>query len=645
MIRKSTVRFIFLSVIVALLSATNEAEDARNQWLEDTKWIMVLAFVFAFMLAFAVGANDVANSFGTAVGSKVLTMKQAFLMASIFETSGAILLGGSVGATIRKGIVSEESYLGEIFDNSTYNLTTGDEFSKFYADKYYSTSRQQNVTLLMYGQVSAMFGAASWQILATLFKLPVSGTHSIVGAIVGFHVACKGWDGIGYSKLFKIVMSWFLSPVLAGMASVSLYCFLHRRVLIPTQQFSATDNEKGERLALILLPIFYFVTMFINVYALAHHQEDSGLLSRVPNKGVVSILIALIIGLISSALSYRFIVLKFKTQWSQAKTVQNGTNGGDTVNLSQTKPEGKLNAEEPQLTGHNRGSLACLREMNMTPQAPLMTARLLSHVERNDSFTSNRVPNSYSSNRVRLTSGGAISLPPTITSANRLKFLSESSDAGIVLKPNIKEEDYDFDEKDLDNVVFEEEPENERTASTLRVNKLFEKLQIMTSCFGAFAHGGNDVSNAIGPLVAIYMYRLIGGLQIPEEVFGINPYMVTPWYLLGFGGIGITVGLWCCGEKLIRAMGEDITTITPVRGFCIELMSAFTVLGASVAGMPVSTTHCKVGSIVAIGIYGRTGVPKRQILNIALAWIVTVPTSAVLSGLIMKFILFLKPIE
>ena len=104
-------------------------------------------------------------------------------------------------------------------------------------------------------------------------------------------------------------------------------------------------------------------------------------------------------------------------------------------------------------------------------------------------------------------------------------------------------------------------------------------------------------------------------------------------------------------------MGEDITTITPVRGFCIELMSAFTVLGASTIGMPVSTTHCKVkklkktgalyfqvGSIVAIGIYGRTGVPVKQVINIALAWIVTVPTSAFLSFLIMKLFLFMIPI-
>ena len=137
-----------------------------------------------------------------------------------------------------------------------------------------------------------------------------------------------------------------------------------------------------------------------------------------------------------------------------------------------------------------------------------------------------------------------------------------------------------------------------KTASEGRIDKLFEKLQIMTACFGSFAHGGNDVSNAIGPLIAVYLIRHAGGVGIPEDVWGIDPDQKTPWFLLAFGGIGITAGLWTCGAKLIKAMGEDITTITPARGFCIELMSAFTVLAASAAGMPVSTTHCKVSTLL-----------------------------------------------
>merc|ERR1719223_522041 len=608
------------------------------------------------MLAFAVGANDVANSFGTAVGSKVLTMKQAFLLASIFETAGAILLGGSVGATIRKGIVSEDSYLGPEFNDSNYNLTTAEQQEQFYAEKYFSDERRSNVTLLMYGQLSAMFGAASWQILATLLKLPVSGTHSIVGAIVGFHVACKGWNGVGWNKLFKIVASWFLSPVIAGIASVSMFCFLHRRVLIPAQQYSSADNAKSEKLALFLLPIFYFATMAINIYALAHHQEKcpSGFLCDVPV--YTSPLIAIFSGILAAILSYKFIVQKFKNQWAEELKKFGDQKPNEQIHLTVNQRTSELEENAANRTIVDKK--LCMPEMNVTPQAPLMTARLLSHIEKNDSFASSRaLPSAASMGRIRLTSGGSFTLPPTITSING-RLMSETTDQGIVISPKGADGDeYEFTEKssgsvnldDLDNGVFENDEFDgdiivEKTFSEKRVNLLFEKLQIMTSCFGAFAHGGNDVSNAIGPLVAVYIYRMIGGLQIPEEVFGIDPNFGAPWYLLAFGGLGITAGLWTCGAKLIKAMGEDITTITPVRGFCIELMSAFTVLGASTIGMPVSTTHCKVGSIVAIGIYGRTGVPVKQVINIALAWIVTVPTSAFLSFLIMKLLLFMIPI-
>ena len=113
------------------------------------------------------------------------------------ETSGAVLLGSKVGETIRKGIVDPSiSYTGNPLNSSNFQ-NDSDMI-------YFEESRLENCTLLLYGQLSAMLGAASWQIIATLCKMPVSGTHSIVGAIVGFHVAVKGWTGIGYVKLLKI---------------------------------------------------------------------------------------------------------------------------------------------------------------------------------------------------------------------------------------------------------------------------------------------------------------------------------------------------------------------------------------------------------------------------------------------------------
>lgn len=121
---------------------------------------------------------------------------------------------------------------------------------------------------------------------------------------------------------------------------------------------------------------------------------------------------------------------------------------------------------------------------------------------------------------------------------------------------------------------------------------LFQFLQILTACFGSFAHGGNDVSNAIGPLVALYLVYDTGD---------VSSKVATPIWLLLYGGVGICIGLWVWGRRVIQTMGKDLTPITPSSGFSIELASALTVVIASNIGLPISTTHCKVGSVVSVG--------------------------------------------
>lgn len=122
--------------------------------------------------------------------------------------------------------------------------------------------------------------------------------------------------------------------------------------------------------------------------------------------------------------------------------------------------------------------------------------------------------------------------------------------------------------------------------------KLFSFLQVLTAVFGSFAHGGNDVSNAIGPLIGLYL--IYQDKRISSE-------SATPEWILFYGGVGISVGLWILGRRVIKTIGEDLTKITASSGFVIELASAMTVLGASLINIPVSTTHCKVGSVVFTG--------------------------------------------
>ncbi|MED6295025.1 hypothetical protein CHARACLAT_027180 [Characodon lateralis] len=172
------------STTAAVILATTAA-GVTDTALTGYMWLLIVGFIIAFVLAFSVGANDVANSFGTAVGSGVVTLRQACILATVFETLGSVLLGAKVSETIRKGII----------DVGMYN---GSEH------------------VLMAGSVSAMFGSAVWQLAASFLKLPISGTHCIVGATIGFSLVAKGQQGVKWLELLRI-----------GKADILLGCVLN----------------------------------------------------------------------------------------------------------------------------------------------------------------------------------------------------------------------------------------------------------------------------------------------------------------------------------------------------------------------------------------------------------------------------------
>lgn len=168
--------------------------------MEIEFWMVICGFIIAFVLAFGIGANDVANSFGTSVGSKVLTLKQACVLATIFEILGSILIGAKVSGTIRKGILNPMIFAG-------------------------------NEIELMLGYVSALLGCCVWLILATILNYPVSGTHSIVGATIGMAIVSRGFNVIAWKEIAKIVASWFISPLLSGVVSLVMFVLIRKFIL------------------------------------------------------------------------------------------------------------------------------------------------------------------------------------------------------------------------------------------------------------------------------------------------------------------------------------------------------------------------------------------------------------------------------
>jgi PiT family inorganic phosphate transporter len=154
--------------------------------------LILLAAMCGFFMAWGVGANDVANAMGTSVGSKALTIKQAILIAMVFEFAGAYLAGGEVTSTIRKGIVDSAIFVDRPED-------------------------------LVFGMLSALLAAGFWLLIASFMGWPVSTTHSIVGAIVGFASVGVSVDAVSWGKVGTIVASWVVSPVIAGTISFLLF--------------------------------------------------------------------------------------------------------------------------------------------------------------------------------------------------------------------------------------------------------------------------------------------------------------------------------------------------------------------------------------------------------------------------------------
>ena len=401
--------------------------------------LLGMACLFSFFMAWGVGANDVANAMGTSVGARAITIKQANIIAMVFEFAGAWLAGGDVTSTIRSNIIDVE--------------TAGFD---------------ERPELLVYGMLSSLLAAGIWLLIASKYGWPVSTTHSIIGAIVGFAVVGISVDSVMWGQIGTIVTSWIVSPLVAGIIAFNLFRTVQHLVLSTDEPFA---NAKK------YVPYYIFLAGFV-------------------------------IAMVTMVKGLRHVGLE--VSFGQSAVMALGF-----------------------------GILTTLIGV----------------------FMLRRIP---------------------------------------------------------------EPPPGKKDNQFVSVERVFAVLMIFTACSMAFAHGSNDVANAIGPLAAVNSIVQSGGMFETESAL--------PMWILLLGGFGIVSGLAMWGYRVMATIGRNITELTPSRGFAAELAAATTVVIASGTGIPVSTTHTLVGAVLGVGVARGIGALNLRIVGkIFLSWIVTLPVGALLS--------------
>ena len=399
--------------------------------------LIVIAAAFGFFMAWGIGANDVANAMGTSVGTRSLTIKQAILIAMVFEFAGAYLAGGEVTATIKDGIIDSAAF----------------------AD---------HPDLLVFGMIASLLASGTWLLVASYYGWPVSTTHTIIGAIVGFALVSLGSEAVHWSKVGGIVGSWVVTPAISGLMAYFIFISVQRLIFNADQPLAAAKKY---------VPAYIFMTvMVICLVTLQKGLKHVGL----DMNNIESLVLSTVISLTSAVLS------------------------------------------------------------------------------------------------------------------------------GVY----IKRKQYDSeDDKDMQYT---------------NVDKVFGILMIVTACAMAFAHGSNDVANAIGPLSAV--------VSIVQNSGEIAAKSSIAWWILPLGGVGIVIGLASLGHKVMATVGTGITHLTPSRGFAAQLATAATVVIASGTGLPISTTQTLVGAVMGVGLArGIAALNLNVLRNIVVSWVVTLPAGAILA--------------
>ena len=395
---------------------------------------------------------------------------------------------------------------------------------------------------LMYGMLCVLFGVAVWLILATLYGLPVSTTHSCIGGIIGMAVVSKGWNAVNWKKVGFVASSWIVAPVISALLSTLIFVLLRKWVLRSKNSLQRALNSYS--------PIVGFTIAF-NLFLILYKSESLNI--NLPIYYII--LICLGVGTVVA------LVLQLTALPTIRKHVISETT--DSLLPSLTNDILDISQEKGWMT---------------------MTEK----------------------------SGDLVVMKSVPTS--KIPIIDTANDA-MTLETELEKKDSTVAQMHQNAESFDD-----------RTEKLFTYLQIITAVFNSFAHGANDVANSVGPLAACITIYQTGDVMHDASV---------PAWVLVLGGFGIVLGLACLGYKVMASMGVNMVKVTPSRGFTIEIGSSIVVLLGSAIGLPLSTTHCKVGSTVGVGLVeGKNGVNWKLVYNVFAGWIFTIIICAAATGLL-----------
>lgn len=463
--------------------------------------LLYVALVFGFYMAWNIGANDVGNSMGTSVGSRALTLRQAVVLAAIANFAGAVLVGGKVTDTVRKGITDPMIYV-------------------------------DNPETLLYGMLAALLAAGFWLQIATSFGWPVSTTHSIIGAVVGFGVVAGGVDSIDWVKVASIASSWVISPLLSGIVAFIAFSLIRKLILNAKDIMLAT-----KRIVPIIFGLVVLVMSLVLLFkGLKHLNLDMTLEESVLISGLLGFGAWAVSGLFLHGVDFNRYKRKFVLNQQRA-------------------------VDDNLMVSQNLRKSLVYKDKNLGYASGSIHNRLDVLYEEMEQIADDIEDNAY----------------------------TEAKNQG--------REDYHF------------------------VERIFGYLQVLSAVFVAFAHGANDVANAIGPLAAV-----VSIIQTKQVLMQVG----VPFWLLLLGGVGIAIGIGTLGWKVMETIGKKITEITPSRGFAAEFSAATVIAIASKMGIPISTTHTLVGAVIGVGMArGISSINLNVVRNIVVSWFVTVPAGAI----------------